>query len=278
MNNGDCVKFLQWCLPKLSYRWKGFRKVRNQVCKRVKHRIKELNLSSFQLYRTYLDSNANEWEILDSMCTITISRFYRDRGVMESLYTDILPQLAERAIERKEKAILCWSAGCCSGEEPYTLKILWDFRVLPKLASKMPFRIIATEKRGSLLERAERGIYQKSSFRELPEDLIPQVFDKMDEDYKLKDCFKLGVEFVKQNIRQRLPEGEFDLVLCRNLIFTYFQEELQTYILEKIIGKLNPYGFLVIGAHEVLPQGDRGLFSYKESDSIYQKGLSHSQL
>ena len=81
MRNEECVLFLQWALPQLNLRWKGFRRVRQQVCKRIQRRLKELELPDFNAYRFYLKTHPEEWLVLDSYCQITISRFYRDRDV-----------------------------------------------------------------------------------------------------------------------------------------------------------------------------------------------------
>ena len=72
------VAFLQWALPQLQLRWKGFRKVRSQVCKRIYRRMRSLQISSLDAYRLYLQRHPGEWRVLDTLCRITISRFYRD--------------------------------------------------------------------------------------------------------------------------------------------------------------------------------------------------------
>jgi len=97
LSDSDCVAFLQWALPRLRMRWPGFRKVRKQVCKRIRRRIAALELSGIAAYRQWLEDHPGEWEVLDGMCRITISRFYRDRGVFDALAGEILPGLARRA-------------------------------------------------------------------------------------------------------------------------------------------------------------------------------------
>jgi len=100
MRQADCVEFLQWCLPRLHMRWPGFRKVRSQVCKRIRRRLTSLALDELEAYQRYLETHADEWPHLDAMCRITISRFYRDRGVFEALETEVLPALATAARRR----------------------------------------------------------------------------------------------------------------------------------------------------------------------------------
>ena len=120
MNDAECVEFLRWALPRLRMRWAGFRKVRRQVCRRVERPVRELGLADIGVYRTVLESTPGEWRRLDVLCHVTISRFYRDRGVFQFLERNVLPELAERAVARGA-AVEAWSVGCASGEEPYSL-------------------------------------------------------------------------------------------------------------------------------------------------------------
>ncbi len=124
----DCTTFLQWSLPQRGLRWAGFRKVRGQVCKRLTRRMAALELADFADYRARLEADPQEWREFDQCCHITISRFYRDRGVFETLRRRVLPHIAARAKAEGRDARV-WSAGCASGEEPYTVKILWDLEV-----------------------------------------------------------------------------------------------------------------------------------------------------
>jgi chemotaxis protein methyltransferase CheR len=107
------------------------------------------------------------------LCRIAISRFHRDRGVFDHLLRAVLPGLAQRASERGAEAVRCWSAGCASGEEPYTLRILWDLG-LPAERARVPLRIVATDVDARLLERAREGRYPASSLKELPRERSSQ--------------------------------------------------------------------------------------------------------
>jgi len=270
----ECAEFLQWCLPKLLYRWSGFRKVRKQVCKRLGRRIGELGLEGLIAYREYLGSHHEEWQILDSLCRITISRFYRDRGVFDALRTHILPSLATRALKEGEEEVCIWSAGCCSGEEPYTLQILWKLCVMPAEGREISLRIIATDTDEEMLERAEKGFFTESSLSDLPLELIRQSFEHSGRFYSILKDFRQNIEFAKQDIRKELPGGSFHLILCRNLVFTYLDESQQRKILDSIIDTLLPGGFFIIGIHEALPQGEFSLKPCGSIPGIYQKTIS----
>jgi chemotaxis protein methyltransferase CheR len=253
VNDSDCVEFLQWCLPRLRMRWAGFRKVRRQVCKRISRRMAGLHLPDADAYRKYLEENDGEWESLGALCRVTISRFYRDRGVYDALRGRVLPRLAENATARGAGCVRFWSAGCASGEEPYTLRIVWqDLR--DKLPGDiLPLEIVATDADSFLLDRARTGRYRRGSVKDLPPDLLAAAFREDNGEFVIHDSFKNGIEFLQQDIRRESPVGPFDLVLCRNVAFTYFDASLQCSVLNVIRQTLRPGGYLVVGVHETLP-------------------------
>ena len=87
MREEDCAAFLQWALPRLRLRWAGFSRVRRQVCRRIHRRLSEIRLESLDQYRIRLEVDPHEWLVLDSLCHITISRFYRDKRIFELFAT-----------------------------------------------------------------------------------------------------------------------------------------------------------------------------------------------
>jgi chemotaxis protein methyltransferase CheR len=97
MADAECVAFLQEALPRLGLRWRGFRKVHGQVCKRLRRRMKALGIEGFAAYRQRLDTDPQEWTALDALCHITISRFFRDKSIFEVLERRALPDIAARA-------------------------------------------------------------------------------------------------------------------------------------------------------------------------------------
>ena len=111
MKDADCVRFLQWLLPQLQMRWPRFRKVRRQVCRRIDRRLIELGLADIAAYQEWIVLHPQELQVLDDFCRITISRFYRDRGVFDYLRRFILPDLAADAQANGRSQVCCWSAG-----------------------------------------------------------------------------------------------------------------------------------------------------------------------
>lgn len=272
MKDSECIAFLQWALPKLEMRWPGFRKVRRQVCKRIDGRTRELGLAGTDVYKAYLDDHPGEWGRLDAMCRITISRFYRDRGVFERL-EELLAGIAKESLERGEELLNCWSAGCASGEEAYTLLLIWELRLKARFPG-LDLRITATDSDLNMLRRGEEGCYKPGSMKDLPIELIEAGFDRSGGQLCIKDRFKKKVTFLNQDIREAMPDGPFRIILCRNLMFTYFNESLQRKALERLAERLIPGGLLVTGIHETLPGGAEKSFVPDTTQAgIYRRDL-----
>jgi chemotaxis protein methyltransferase CheR len=241
----DCVAFLQWALPRLGRRWAGYRKVRRQVCRRVHRRAAELGIESLAAYRDHLERHPEEWRELDGLTNITISRFYRDRVVFEFLRTSVL-----------QPGTRVWSAGCASGEEPYTIALLAH-----------DAEILATDVDPAVLGRAQAARYAPSSLRELPAALRDGAFG---EDGVLAPRIRRRVTLMHHDIRDEPPAGPFDLVLCRNLAFTYFDDAAQRATLRRIASVTAPGGALVVGAHEELPAGQTDFEPWAPQHGVFR--------
>jgi len=275
ITDAEGVLFLQWCLPQLHLRWPGFRKVRRQVYKRIHRRLLELSLRTIGAYRTYLEDHPDEWATLDGFCWISISRFYRDQAVFQHLEHEILPTLARVVLGRGESELRCWSAGCAGGEEPYSLALLWH----QGLASQFPalrLRILATDIDSGSIERAKRGCYQATSLKQLPLPWRAQAFVTSGNKFCLKDKYRDAVTFLVHDLRQRAPDGLFDLIFCRNLAFTYFDPTAQRETLEKLTNKLASGGVLIIGKLESLPGGKWEIQPWPRHMGIYRKLLAQT--
>ena len=252
MDEDECAAFLQWALPRLRLRWAGFRKVSSQICKRLRRRMDELRLETLEQYRSRLEATPDEWALLDDLCYITISRLYRDKRVFDFLGGAILPELAKTAVLHS-RPVRCWCAGCASGEEVYSLKILYDSEVQSK-ATAARIEVIGTDRDEVVLRRAERACFSFGSLKEVPGHWLDAASERCGSDYCVRPIHRHGITFERQDIRSELPGGRFDLVLCRNIVFTYFEIELQHAILDCLWAALHEGGYLVIGAHEQLSE------------------------
>ncbi len=273
MRDSECVEFLQWALPRLARRWPGFRKVRRTVCKRIARRLQALNLGGPRDYRAFLERHPGEWPVLDALLPITISRFYRDKAVFDFLRAAVLPVLAREAAERGDKMLRAWSIGCASGEEPYTLLLAWHLDIEP-VVHDMELRVLATDVDAAVLQRARAACYAGGSLRMLPAVWRELAFVREEDRYCLRPEYRAGIEFALQDVRAALPPESFHLILCRNLVFTYFDEALQQLTLERILMRLAPGGILIIGRHESLP-ATTTLTAWRAELGIFRKSAWH---
>ena len=252
MTDRECVSFLQWALPRLGLRWEGFRKPRRQVCRRVERRRRELGLHDIWAYRARLEADAEEWRVLDRLCSVTISRFWRDRGVFDALAGQVLPALSDTAQAEDKSQLEAWSAGCTSGEEPYSLRLAWDLGPASDVFG-IALEILATDTDEAVLARARRGCWPSSSLKDLPSAFRERAFERRGELFCLRDEHRHGVHFRRHNMRSGAPDGRFDVLLCRNLAFTYFDSDGQRAAAILLARLVRPGGALVLGAHEELP-------------------------
>ncbi len=270
MQDSECVAFLQWALPQLQMRWGGFRKVRKQVCKRLTRRLRELDLHDLDAYRQRLSTNPGEWQRLDTLCRVVVTRFYRDRRVFEELTVGVLPQLAREVRAGGRGVLRVWSIGSASGEEPYTLAILWH-HLLAARFSGLQLAILGTEIDRHLLARSHQACYPAGTIKNLPAELRYAAFTQTNDHYCLHPHYQGMVQFRQQDIRTTLPGEQFDLILCRNLVFTYFDQALQQSTLERILERLRPGGWLLLGVHETLPASTRQLQTVSVRLGLYQR-------
>ncbi len=253
-NQNECHHFLRWALPCLGLRREGYKKVRRQVCRRIQNRIGELRLPGFAAYRDYLEDHPDEWNTLDTFTRITISRFYRDYQSWQVLGDALLPGLAQRAQEQ-QRALRCWSAGCASGEEAYSLALVWRHRVMEKVPMQK-IEIIATDVDEHMLQRADDGCYPGGSIKDVPRPLFKKSFRKIEGGYCLDQGIRAMVSFLQQDIRYTMPEGPFDIIFCKNLVGMYFMREKAVELFRKITGRLTEGGILLTGNHEPFPIED----------------------
>jgi chemotaxis protein methyltransferase CheR len=262
--DSDCAELLRWVTSHLDLRHEGFRRVRAQVCKRLVRRIVALGLDGPGAYRAFVETHAEERAVLDEMCRVHVSRFYRDRALFDALGTHVLPALATRA----GAELHLWSAGCAAGEEPYTLALIWRYLIAPRHPT-LRARIVATDVDHASLVRARLGCYPSASLKELPRAWREEMFVARDQRLCLRDDVRAIVELRSEDIRQRSPEGPFHLILCRNGPFTYFAEPQQRKVVDRLAALLAPGGGLVVGAHVGLPAGAPGLVAARSIRGLY---------
>lgn len=159
------------------------------------------------------------------------------------LAESVLPALAATAGDR----LRVWSAGCGSGEEPYSVSLLWQLK-LRQLLVQCRLEIVATDASEVMLRRAMQACYGDGSLRELPTQWRRRAFQTTPTGWCLRPEFRAPVELRLSDIRDESPAGPFQLVLCRYLAFTYFDRNLQQRMLGRIRECLARDGALVVGS------------------------------
>ncbi len=243
--------------------WRGFRKVRKRVMKRVRRHMTSLHCNSLSEYLEALQRYPLEEEILQAHLRITISRFNRDKFLWNYLAEHTFPSLLQYTDE-----LNIWSAGCSCGEEVYSLKILWDMH----FSSYPAMRILATDANPICLKRAQAGIYQRSSLREIAEDTVSQCFvrSKNQDRFAIRPQFKKNIVWQQHNFLSPPPAEKFHIIFLRNNLLTYHKDPLLSVALSKILSTLSLGGYLVIGSHETLPERVFRLVRVEKCTMVYQ--------
>jgi chemotaxis protein methyltransferase CheR len=135
---------------------------------------------------------------------------------------------------------------------PYSVALIWINHVQAEFPD-LTLQVLATDANETMLQRAERASYPASSLKQLPADWKQKAFTPNNGEYQLAPQFRSLVQFRQADIRVDQPAELFSLIVCRNLVFTYFDEPLQRQVLAWLSERLLPGGYLVIGKHESLP-------------------------
>ncbi|MDD4129364.1 MAG: protein-glutamate O-methyltransferase CheR [Desulfuromonadaceae bacterium] len=242
--------------------------------KRLSSRLTDLNLSSFYDYYHFIKYNRNkEHELTDIMDVLTTNEtyFFRESIQLKAFSDEVIPELIKRKIARGNRTLRIWSAGCSTGEEPYTIAMLLS--TMPELIG-WKIEIIGTDISNKVLSQARRGVYGKSSFRATNENDLRRFFVAQDDGYKVNDSIRALVTISHLNLfdSHRLALlGKVDLVFCRNVII-YFDQAAKKRVIESFHSALYDGGFLLLGHSESLMNiSTQFTLRHFKNDMIYQK-------
>ena len=222
-------------------------------------RIQIIGISLPENYYQFLEVNTaesrEEWKILTSEITNIESFFFRDKGQFKLLRNHIFPDLIQK--RATDKTLRICSAGCSTGEEPYSLAILLK-ELLPDIED-WTVKIIGIDINQMALARATRGIYRSWSFRGVESDIKNRFFQEVQGNYHIDPTIRNMVNFQRANLFKdsilglRHSIDDMDLIVCRN-VFIYFSESAIKAVLEKFYNALSPLGYLLVGHSELYSQ------------------------
>ncbi len=244
--------------------------------KRVARRVRELELGNFAAYHYLIrnvTSGGEEFARLNDELTTNETYFFRERSQLQALIEEIV---AERLLERRSGGggpVTIWSAGCSSGEEPYSVMML---ALEAGLVPRIDLRVYASDISRRMLRKARLGEYREASFRDTEARLRERYFSEKDGRWRISEDVKKHVDFMHVTLMDRSKMallGSIDAILCRNVII-YFDPESKRGALELFSEKLRPGGHLVLGHTESLI-GLSSSFELRhlKNDLVYRKPL-----
>ncbi len=236
------------------------------IKRRLLSRMNSTRSKDFVEYHQYLKTHPEEEEKLRNALTINVTKFLRDPDVFNLVGREIFPSIIS-----EKKSIKIWSAGCSSGEEPYTYAILLFDLAKPGIILNNV--ITATDIDEEILKRAQVRIYEKNALENLSEGQISKHFEKMDDGkFRIKDHIRNMVRFQSHDLMKGVPVARmFDVVSCRNVTI-YFNEQQKKDLVRLVHESLANNGYYIMGMSEYMSKDVEHLFRpYKPMLKIFQK-------
>ncbi|RLG37800.1 MAG: protein-glutamate O-methyltransferase CheR [Candidatus Alkanophagales archaeon] len=242
----------------------------NYLRRRIDIRMKESGVSSYREYLRFLDEHPEEYVALLDKITVNVTQFFRDVEAFQVFKNEVLPQLLSEKKRRGSKILRIWSAGCATGEEPYTIAIILHEMLGGELKSFL-VSILATDIDEQALKVAVAGLYEGASLRNVERRIVKKHFEHENGKYRIKDDIRRLVRFKKHDLISGEKFSHFDVIFCRNVMI-YFSKELQGRLLMDFYEALNDGGFLILGRTETLVGAAKEKFACVNArERIYQK-------
>lgn len=243
-------------------------KKRTLLTNRIRKRLLALKIDNYHKYYQYLKNAEDRHDEIVQMVnavTTNVTEFFRNPKQFETYVEKVLPAIVEKNAGKKTIRVL--SAGCSSGEEPYTIAIVF-LESFPSISGSWNIQIDAVDISTDILKQAEEGIYKADKMKGLTDQQIAKFFDKLDpETYKAKDKVKSLIRFKKFNLKADTFTAKYDVVFCRNVVI-YFDRQTKSNIYQKFFDSMDNNGFFLVGYSEGIINDNR--FKYF-APGIYTK-------
>lgn len=280
--NGEAMSAVMGLTPITDKEFEAFRDLIYRECNihlretkkallvsRLGRRIKNLGLKTFSDYYKYLTDGpgkgAEFMEMIDAVTTNKTS-FFREPHHFDYMRNVIIPELRDTHQLASGRSFRVWSAGCSTGEEPYTISMSLN----EELQTGESFSIQASDLSPSVLAHARNGIYKPDRIGDIPPDLLRKYFLKGEDSYRVRPELQKNITFKQINLTSNFVNDRslFNLIFCRNVII-YFDREAQRTLMEKFYRSLVPGGHLFLGHSESL-NGVFDKFKFIRA-SVYRK-------
>ena len=222
--------------------------------RRLSRRVRELELGSFAAYHYHIrnsSSGSTEFPNLIDELTTNETYFFREYSQLRALIDEIFEELQLDREKRDGRPINVWSAGCSSGEEPYSIAMLAREA---GLKPGVDVHVYASDISRRMLRKARKGVYRESSFRDTDPNLREKYFIEKDRLWQISDDLKRDVDFIHLNLLDKSKVAllrTMDVILCRNVII-YFDIDTKCQVIQTFYEKLRPGGHLLLGHSESL--------------------------
>ena len=214
---------------------------------RLKERLREKSIDSVKSYYDVILKDQGELKgFLDSITT-NLTRFFRNQAHFDALEHFVVPEIMKIKRTSGGTTIKIWSAGCSTGEEPYTIAMLLS-EILPPT---WKYEIVASDLSLKCLMTAKEGFYAESRIVGIPDSYLKKYFDKVDDGYKIRPQISSAIRFDYHNLNNDSGLRGMDVVFCRNVII-YFDDAAQTAVINRFWESMSPKSFLFIGHSESL--------------------------
>jgi chemotaxis protein methyltransferase CheR len=234
---------------------------------RLKERVRRAELSDVGSYFSQIKNSPDEMKILLDSVTTNLTRFFRNTPHFETLEYFVIPELINWKKSKNQTHIKIWSAGCSTGEEPYSLAMIFD-ELLPK---SITFEIIASDLSLKSLLTAKEGFYPETRIQGMPDKYLKLYCEKKNDGFQIKEEIRKKIRFDYHNLKFDSGHKDLDIVFCRNVII-YFDETAQKAVINKFYDAMNNHSYLFIGHSESL-FGMNTKFEFLKTDwaCIYKK-------
>lgn len=217
------------------------------LVQRLRARLTERNVPTAAAYFATLVADKEELKTFLDAITTNLTWFFRNQAQFDALEKFTLPELMKEKRGKSDFVLRIWSAGCSTGEEPYTIAML--------LAEKLPppwrAEIVASDLSLKCLMSAKEGFYEKTRISGVPPAYLAKYFDEVEGGYKVKNFLKDRIRFDYHNLKNASPWRNFDIVFCRNVLI-YFDEAVQLEVVNHFWESMTARSFLYIGHSESL--------------------------
>lgn len=220
---------------------------------RFSKRLSELGLQAFSDYIKLLKFDRKELNTLFELVTTNETSFCRDMKQLEAFQNNVLKEVIDRQRAAGKLELNIWSAGCSSGEEPYTLSILLHEALKMELA-RWRVKITAVDLSPPMIERAKKGVYGEYAFKTTPDAIKNRYFSKDPGGWKVKPTVAKLVDFQQMNLNDSMAlkrVARSQIVFCRNVII-YFDDDMKKRVISSFYDNLLPEGYLMLGHSETL--------------------------